>query len=53
MVHWSASVRVRDIPVIQFLVMVLAAVYVLTNLLADVATILVTPAPAHEGVVTA
>ena len=39
----SASVRVRDIPVVQFLVMVLAAVYVLTNLLADVATILVTP----------
>jgi peptide/nickel transport system permease protein len=39
----QASVRVRDIPVIQFLVMVLAAVYVLTNLVADVATILVTP----------
>ena len=39
----SASVRVRDIPVIQFLVMVLAAVYVVTNLIADVATILVTP----------
>jgi peptide/nickel transport system permease protein len=39
----SASVRVRDIPVVQFLVMVLAAVYVLTNLVADVATILVTP----------
>ena len=28
----QASVRVRDIPVIQFLVMVLAAVYVCTNL---------------------
>ncbi len=37
------AVRVRDIPVIQFLVMVLAAVYVVTNLIADVATILVTP----------
>jgi peptide/nickel transport system permease protein len=37
------SVRVRDIPVIQFLVMVLAAVYVFTNLVADVATVLVTP----------
>jgi peptide/nickel transport system permease protein len=37
------AVRVRDIPVIQFLVMVLAAVYVLTNLAADVATVLVTP----------
>jgi peptide/nickel transport system permease protein len=39
----QASVRVRDIPVIQFLVMVLATVYVCTNLIADVATILVTP----------
>ena len=39
----QASVRVRDIPVIQFLVMVLALVYVVTNLVADVATILVTP----------
>jgi peptide/nickel transport system permease protein len=37
------SVRVRDIPVIQFLVMVLATVYVVTNLAADVATVLVTP----------
>jgi peptide/nickel transport system permease protein len=37
------AVRVRDIPVIQFLVMVLAAVYVVTNLAADVATVLVTP----------
>lgn len=37
------SVRVRDIPVIQFLVMVLAAVYVFTNIAADVATVLVTP----------
>lgn len=39
----QSAVRVRDIPVIQFLVMTLAAVYVLTNLIADVATILVTP----------
>ena len=39
----QSAVRVRDIPVIQFLVMTLATVYVLTNLLADVATILVTP----------
>lgn len=38
-----AAVRVRDIPVIQFLVMVIAAVYVVTNLLADIGTILVTP----------
>ena len=37
------AVRVRDIPVVQFLVMVLAAVYVVTNLVADVATVLVTP----------
>ncbi len=37
------AVRVRDIPVIQFLVMVLAAVYVVVNLAADVATVLVTP----------
>jgi peptide/nickel transport system permease protein len=37
------AVTVRDIPVIQFLVMVLAAVYVLTNIAADVATVLVTP----------
>lgn len=39
----AASVRVRDIPVIQFLVMVLAFVYVMTNLVADLATVLVTP----------
>jgi len=37
------AVRVRDIPVIQFLVMVLATVYVVTNLAADVGTVLVTP----------
>ena len=37
------SILVRDFPVIQFLVMVLAIVYVGVNLIADVATILVTP----------
>jgi peptide/nickel transport system permease protein len=37
------AVRVRDIPVLQFLVMVLATVYVIVNLIADVATVLVTP----------
>jgi peptide/nickel transport system permease protein len=37
------SVNTRDLPVIQFLVMALAAVYVLTNIAADVATVLVTP----------
>jgi peptide/nickel transport system permease protein len=37
------AVRVRDIPVIQFLVMVLATVYVVVNLAADVGTVLVTP----------
>lgn len=39
----QAGVRVRDIPVIQFLVMVLATVYVVVNVVADTATILVTP----------
>ncbi len=33
----------HDIPVVQALAMLIAAVYVLLNLLADVATILVTP----------
>jgi peptide/nickel transport system permease protein len=33
----------HDLPVIQALAMLLAAVYVILNLLADVATILVTP----------
>ena len=37
------AIKVRDIPVIQFLVVTLAAVYVLTNIAADVATVLVTP----------
>lgn len=39
----STAVKARDIPTIQFLAMVLAAVYVVTNIAADVATILVTP----------
>jgi len=33
----------HDLPVIQALAMLLAAVYVILNLLADVATIMVTP----------
>lgn len=37
------AVTARDIPVIQLTVMLLAAFYVLTNLAADVVTILVTP----------
>jgi peptide/nickel transport system permease protein len=37
------AVANRDMPVIQFLALLVAAVYVLTNLLADIATILVTP----------
>jgi len=37
------SVRARDLPVIQFLALMIAAVYVLMNLIADVATVLVTP----------
>ncbi len=39
----SEAVKARDFPVIQFLAMVLAAVYVLTNIAADVGTLLVTP----------
>lgn len=39
----AEAVRSRDLPVIQFLALVIAAVYVLTNLLADVGTVLVTP----------
>ncbi len=38
-----AGVRANDVQVVQYLAMVLASVYVVTNLLADVATILVTP----------
>ncbi|MFM9173483.1 MAG: ABC transporter permease, partial [Acidimicrobiaceae bacterium] len=37
------AVRSRDLPVIQFLALIIAAVYVLTNLLADIGTVLVTP----------
>jgi peptide/nickel transport system permease protein len=39
----SAAVKGRDYPVIQFLAVALAAVYILTNIAADVATILATP----------
>jgi peptide/nickel transport system permease protein len=37
------AVAVRNLPVIQFLALVIAGVYVITNLLADVGTVLVTP----------
>lgn len=37
------GVRNRDLPVVQFVVMAIAAVYVLLNLAADLATIAVTP----------
>ncbi len=37
------SVRARDLPVVQFLALVIAAVYVLTNMIADIGTVLVTP----------
>jgi peptide/nickel transport system permease protein len=37
------AVFTRDLPVVQFLAMVIAGVYVLLNLIADVATIIVTP----------
>jgi peptide/nickel transport system permease protein len=37
------AVNTRDLPVVQFLAMLIAAVYVVLNLLADVATIIVTP----------
>ena len=37
------AVSTRDLPVVQAIAMVIAAVYVLTNLAADIATILVTP----------
>jgi peptide/nickel transport system permease protein len=33
----------HDVPVVQTLTMLIAAVYVVLNLLADIATILVTP----------
>lgn len=37
------SVRARDIPVVQFLALSIAAVYIVTNLLADIGTVLATP----------
>lgn len=37
------AVRSRDMPVVQFLALVIAGVYVVTNLLADMGTVLVTP----------
>lgn len=37
------SVRIKDLPVVQTLVMLVACLYVLLNLAADVSTILVTP----------
>jgi peptide/nickel transport system permease protein len=37
------AVSNRDLPVVQALAMAIAAVYVILNLLADIATILVTP----------
>jgi len=37
------SVANRDVPVVQALTIIIAAVYVILNLLADLATILVTP----------
>ena len=39
----KTAVTARDLPTIQFIAMILAAVYVITNIGADVATILVTP----------
>ncbi len=37
------AVRAHNLPVVQFLAMVIAAIYVLTNLVADIATVMVTP----------
>jgi len=37
------AVANRDIPVVQALAMAIASLYVVLNLLADIATILVTP----------
>ena len=37
------AVSTRDIPVIQFIVLSLAAFYIVVNILADVAVLLVTP----------
>jgi peptide/nickel transport system permease protein len=37
------AVSTRDMPVVQALAMLIAALYVVLNMLADIATILVTP----------
>ena len=37
------SVRSRDLPVVQFLALTISGVYVVTNLVADVCTVLATP----------
>ncbi len=37
------AVRARDLPVVQFLALSIAGVYVITNLLADIGTVLATP----------
>jgi peptide/nickel transport system permease protein len=37
------AVSTQDLPVVQALAMLIAALYVVLNLLADIATILVTP----------
>jgi peptide/nickel transport system permease protein len=39
----SEAVRARDLPVVQFLALTIAMVYVVTNLVADIGTVLVTP----------
>jgi peptide/nickel transport system permease protein len=39
----TEAIRSRDLPVIQFLSLLIGSVYVITNLVADVATVLVTP----------
>lgn len=39
----NEGVRSRDLPVVQFLALTIAGVYVLTNLAADVCTVLATP----------
>ena len=38
-----ASVASRDVPVVQALTLIIAAVYVVVNLLADITTIMITP----------
>ncbi len=37
------AVRSRDLPVVQFLALAIASVYVVTNLIADICTVLATP----------